>query len=149
MTNRFSINSPRFAMLKNVQGCVTSSGTVASTSATLLPTGRTLEGQRAPVCSATPTAGTWTPTWSTGETGRCLNTREKVVFAEVEAAPVRELYVYRKSGSIFLHHLMPQRLKCLLQPDFFSALSVAGEYTVNGARCLRGGCRLNPDVNYW
>jgi len=25
----------------------------------------------------------------------------------------------------------------------------AGEYTVNGQRCLRGGCRLNPDVNYW
>ena len=33
--------------------------------------------------------------------------------------------------------------------DFSAALSVAGEYTVNGARCLRGGCRLNPDVNYW
>ena len=142
-------------MLKNVRGCVTSSGTVVSTSAMLLPTGRTLEGQRAPVCSATPTAGTWTPTWSTGETGRCLNTREKVVTAGVEAAPVRELYVYRKpfilSWEVFfsLHHLMPQRLKCLLQPDSCSALSVAGEYTVNGARCLRGGCRLNPDVNYW
>eukprot|EP00091_Calanus_sinicus_P011615 TRINITY_DN26216_c0_g1_i1.p1 TRINITY_DN26216_c0_g1~~TRINITY_DN26216_c0_g1_i1.p1 ORF type:complete len:188 (+),score=24.82 TRINITY_DN26216_c0_g1_i1:84-566(+) len=26
---------------------------------------------------------------------------------------------------------------------------MAGEYTVNGQRCLRGGCRLNPDVNYW
>ena len=24
-----------------------------------------------------------------------------------------------------------------------------GAVTVNGARCLRGGCRLNPDVNYW
>jgi len=23
---------------------------------------------------------------------------------------------------------------------------LAGEYTVNGERCLRGGCRLNPDV---
>ena len=76
-------------MLKNVRGCATSSGTVVSTSAMLLHTGRTSEGQRAPVCSATPTAGTWTPTWSTGETGRCLNTREKVVTAEVEAAPVR------------------------------------------------------------
>jgi len=26
---------------------------------------------------------------------------------------------------------------------------LAGEFTVNGQRCLRGGCRLNPDVNYW
>ena len=29
------------------------------------------------------------------------------------------------------------------------SVEVAGEYTVNGARCLRGGCRLNPDVKYW
>ena len=28
-------------------------------------------------------------------------------------------------------------------------VGMAGEYTVNGQRCLRGGCRLNPDVNYW
>ena len=27
--------------------------------------------------------------------------------------------------------------------------SLAGEYTVNGQRCLRGGCRLNQDVKYW
>ena len=26
---------------------------------------------------------------------------------------------------------------------------LAGEYTVNGDRCLRGGCRLNVDVKYW
>ena len=25
----------------------------------------------------------------------------------------------------------------------------AGEYTVNGERCLYGGCKLNPDVQYW
>ena len=25
----------------------------------------------------------------------------------------------------------------------------AGEYTVNGQRCLYGGCKLNPDVHYW
>ncbi len=28
----------------------------------------------------------------------------------------------------------------------FLLLGIAGEYTVNGERCLRGGCRLNPDV---
>ena len=24
-----------------------------------------------------------------------------------------------------------------------------GEYTVGGARCRYGGCKLNPDVHYW
>ena len=68
-------------MLKNVRGCATSSGTVVSTSATLLPTGRSSGGQRAPACSVTPTGGTWMPTWSTGGIGRCLNIRGKVVTA--------------------------------------------------------------------
>ena len=88
---RFSIDSSsRFAMLKNVRGCATSSGTVVSTSAMLLPTGRSLGGRRAPACSATPTAGTWTQTWSTGGTGRCLNIKGKVVTAEVETPLVSE-----------------------------------------------------------
>ena len=77
-------------MLKNAPGCVTSSETVGSTSAMLLPTGRTLGGRRAVACSATPMAGTWTQTWSTGGTGRCLNTKGKVVIAEVEGRLVSE-----------------------------------------------------------
>ena len=28
-------------------------------------------------------------------------------------------------------------------------LTQAGEYTVTGQRCLYGGCKLNPDVQYW
>ena len=77
-------------MLKNVPGCVTSSETVDSTSAMLLPTGRSSGGLRAPVCSATPTGGTWTPTSSMGGIGRCLNTRGKVVNAGVEPPLVSE-----------------------------------------------------------
>ena len=99
-------------MLKNVRGCVTSSGTVDSTSAMLLLTGRTLGGRRAPACSATPTAGTWTQTWSTGGTGRCLNTKGKVVTAEVETPLVSEC----EDQALRLN---------LLQFDFIAALSVA------------------------
>ena len=31
----------------------------------------------------------------------------------------------------------------------WGGLGGAGEYTVTGQRCLYGGCKLNPDVNYW
>ena len=102
--------------------------------------------------------GTSTQTWSMAEIGRSSNTRARVVIAGVVAALVRfflpflnnEPKYWNDSKLNWIDLWIVLRWICLqFMSHFSAALSVAGEYTVNGARCLRGGCRLNPDVNYW
>ena len=90
------------------------------------------------------------PTWSMAEIGRCSNTRERVVIVGVVAALVSFFAFHEYTKLNWIDFWIVLRWICLqFMSNFSAALSVAGEYTVNGARCLRGGCRLNPDVNYW
>ena len=90
------------------------------------------------------------PTWSMAEIGRCSNTRERVVIVGVVAALVSFFSFHEYTKLNWIDFWIVLRWICLqFMSNFSAALSVAGEYTVNGARCLRGGCRLNPDVNYW